>query len=97
MVVLNKGVSFGIFSNISYAFLLLFLGLLFFIFKKIQASPHWVTFFLAASLSNVLDRVVFGGVRDFLPVPFLGVKNNIADWCIVLSLFVIFLQMKKQT
>lgn len=55
-----------------------------------------MTLFFAASLSNIWDRVVFGGVRDFLTVPILGVKNNVADWCIVLSLFVIFLQMKKQ-
>lgn len=34
-------------------------------------------------MSNLLDRLVYGGVRDWLTVPVLGLKNNLADWAIV--------------
>ncbi|MGD9129018.1 MAG: signal peptidase II [Candidatus Woesebacteria bacterium] len=42
--------------------------------------------FLAGAISNLIDRVFFSGVRDFLPVPFFNLKNNLADYFIVLGL-----------
>ncbi len=40
-------------------------------------------------MSNIVDRLVLGGVRDFLPLPFVDMKNNLADWFIVGSLLYI--------
>lgn len=95
LMVLNMGVSFGwlpvkswtLIVTIVWSLLLLRLGRSFFLI-----SPGAAGLFFGASLSNILDRWLWGGVRDFLPVPILGVTNNIADWVIVLSL--VFLALK---
>lgn len=39
--------------------------------------------FFAGAFSNLLDRILFGGVRDIWSVPLLGIRNNLADWLIV--------------
>jgi len=40
---------------------------------------------LAGGLSNLIDRIVWGGVRDWLPIPLTPLHNNLADWLIVIS------------
>ncbi len=39
--------------------------------------------FLGGVWANTFDRVVYGAVRDWIPVPGLGLYNNLADWAIV--------------
>lgn len=41
--------------------------------------------FFAGAVSNTLDRLLWGGVWDWLPVPFFELKNNLADWYIAIS------------
>ncbi len=97
-VTINQGVSFGVggallrqgyaghsggvvlFSIVSVVVLIgIYIGA-----KKIWQKNLWVYGGLsAAALSNVWDRVMYGGVRDFLWVPVLHVQNNLADWVIV--------------
>ncbi len=43
------------------------------------------SFLLAGALSNLIDRLFLGGVRDVWKLPFLGVQNNLADWLIVIG------------
>lgn len=40
---------------------------------------------LGGMWANSLDRVVTGAVRDWIPVPGLGLYNNLADWAIALG------------
>lgn len=40
---------------------------------------------IGAALSNWLDRIWFGGVRDIWTLPILQIVNNPADWLLVLS------------
>lgn len=97
-VVLNTGISFGLFSGPFLTLLLIgFLIVIAFSFGKTlyQISPAATGIFSGAAISNILDRVIYGGVRDFLPIPLLGVRNNLADWCIILSLLWIFLHSSK--
>ncbi len=42
--------------------------------------------FLGGAVSNMLDRIFFGGVRDWLTIPVMGIRNNLADWAIFLGL-----------
>ncbi len=42
--------------------------------------------FFGGALSNILDRIVFGGVRDWLSIPFTSLNNNVADWAIFIGL-----------
>ncbi len=87
-ITLNTGFAFGTsFSFLSPMVLILFLCILYILGKKIwNAHTHLASIFFAASISNILDRLFFGGVRDFLPIPFVSIRNNIADWIIVVSL-----------
>lgn len=38
---------------------------------------------LAGGISNLIDRLTWGGVRDWLPIPMTSLHNNLADWLIV--------------
>lgn len=86
-VVINQGVSFGLGDRGEvWVFVLLtcvVLVSLFFLFKEIWLKNLWVFGGLSgAAISNVIDRLWWGGVQDFLPVPVLNVQNNLADWVI---------------
>lgn len=91
-VEVNPGISFGLFSGF-----LLTLGLIIFYISFYQWScPRWqkpypvlTGLLLGGAMSNIVDRLVIGGVRDFLPFPFFGIKNNFADWFVVASLLII--------
>ncbi|MEP7167594.1 MAG: signal peptidase II [Candidatus Woesebacteria bacterium] len=96
-VILNTGISFGFFSGslLTIALIFVLIGIVFQFGKTFfQASPVAAGIFFGGSISNVLDRIFYGGVRDFLPVPILGIRNNLADWCIILSILWIFLLLK---
>lgn len=93
---LNSGISFGWFAGnqMMMSFSLLAACILFVsCFQKMwRKQVILLGILLGAILSNVSDRIFFGGVRDWLPVPGISLKNNIADWCIVIVLAVIALQ-----
>jgi lipoprotein signal peptidase len=50
--------------------------------RSLPAWPIISGLWIGGSLSNWLDRWQWGAVRDWLPVPFLNVHNNLADWAI---------------
>ena len=96
-VTLNRGVSFGVLEGSYLSYVLLF-GFLLFLFL----TKHWrerssfvYGLFVGAVISNLWDRFLYGGVRDFLPIPFTGIKNNLADWVIFLTLIWFAIQSKK--
>lgn len=93
----NNGLSFGIFSSATALLPLLLLGLLavcvityYYLFRE-----HAVGFGLVigGGCSNVLDRFVLGCVQDWLPIPFTGLLNNVADWAIFAGVGVVALQI----
>ncbi len=92
MVVINQGISFNIGEKIS-PYLLDFALLAFLFFIGAIAREFWSRHpfltgsFFGAALSNIGDRIFFGGVRDWLNLPFVHLKNNVAD----ISIFVIIL------
>ena len=87
-VSLNYGVAFGIslFGFLNWLGLALVLGVMFGLFLDLIARyPVGLGLFYSGAVSNLVDRLVFGGVRDFLPLPF-GLTNNLADWAIGMGL-----------
>lgn len=46
------------------------------------AHPVISGLFFGGAVSNFLDRVALGGVRDWLPIPLIGWTNNLADYAI---------------
>jgi lipoprotein signal peptidase len=90
-IILNDGVSFGLFSFVSPVILHI-ASLLLIVVLTWQFLDYWKKHLLAASLffagafSNSLDRIWWGGVRDWLPIPGFALHNNLADWYIAISL-----------
>jgi lipoprotein signal peptidase len=48
--------------------------------KSNQLIVQWcLVFLMAGGLANIMDRVLLGGVRDFIYYPWFSVYGNIAD------------------
>ncbi|MEX0895956.1 MAG: signal peptidase II [Patescibacteria group bacterium] len=96
LIQLNEGVSFGMLQQYSAAMVILLtiivlLGCSYWVFAHHKRDYLLLGMFVGGGMSNLLDRVLVGGVRDWLPLPILGVRNNIADWAISLSVAVLLL------
>ncbi|PIY80235.1 MAG: hypothetical protein COY80_04025 [Candidatus Pacebacteria bacterium CG_4_10_14_0_8_um_filter_42_14] len=89
----NTGVAFGFLAN---SFFSVKLASLFFcafaifivwqFWSKWQKNPIALGMFTGGVFGNLLDRLVYGGVRDWLALPFTNLTNNLADWFIFLGL-----------
>lgn len=95
--ILNAGISFSWLSDLSSTLLIvqtLLLIALAFEWVRLQKAGGGVAKSLAYSLifaggfSNALDRLLLGGVRDWLAVPFSTISNNLADYAIALGVLV---------
>lgn len=82
---INPGVSFS-FLQISPIILVAMQLVLLFLVARVMRSNICVGLILGGGVSNVIDRVLFGGVRDWMTLPMLGLHNNLADWAIITGL-----------
>jgi len=101
LVVLNPGVSFGLLFQVphqvltSLLFGILLLGM--YLWLRYLPRQKWAAvFFFAGGVSNVVDRFLVGAVRDWLEVPILGNKNNVADWFIFIGVGLVLIYFFKQ-
>lgn len=98
-VVLNPGVSFSLLAEIPTFWLTLFLIILAGLaarwwFQTWPQLPLASVFFWAGATSNLFDRLLFGGVRDWLPLPLLlASKNNLADWFITVGVLLLLVNL----
>lgn len=95
VVQINQGISFGMFAELSASALLILgalvlLGISYWTFVVHKQDFTLLGVFVGGGVSNLVDRVVLGGVRDWLPFAPLGVRNNLADWAISLAVFLLF-------
>lgn len=96
-IVLNTGISFGLFPSglLTVALVVVLIGIALKFGRQFMTVSTLATgLFFGASCSNILDRVLYGGVRDFLPVPFFDIRNNLADWVIILTLTWLFFRVQ---
>lgn len=98
-IYLNRGISFGlsiIDNQYVMSFILLIVAfLLWRAFKDLwRAQPLVAGIFFGSTASNILDRVVFGGVRDWLLIPGTMIYNNVADWLIFFSIAYLLIKQK---
>jgi len=95
----NAGISFGLLGKLDGYILLFLILIALFVLWRVFARAVWQQYPLAtgvlfgAAVSNAVDRVFFGGVRDWMWMPVLNVHNNFADWAIF---FAIVWIMKKE-
>jgi len=89
-LVINNGISFGLQfgSNQFQTILLILLWLLmgWILLTKFGYKSLYIGIFLGGGLSNLIDRLVWGGVRDWMSWPIIQIDNNLADWAIAIGL-----------
>lgn len=94
---LNYGVSFGWFEQVPagvMTVLLIFLavGIAYLLKRQWRRHPVIAGIFWAGVISNLLDRVLLGGVSDWISLPFVEVKNNLADFYLSIALMLLLIQ-----
>ena len=92
----NRGVAFGMFKDMRWIFVVLTSALLliiiFYMFKK---RPSGKFFYICAGLiigggiGNLIDRVIYGYVIDYLSISFFPPVCNFADYCITVGVFLL--------
>lgn len=96
----NNGVAFGMFSDMRWVFVALTSVLLFvIIFIMFKKRPKGKMFYIAAGLiigggiGNLIDRIFYGYVIDYLSLSFFSPVCNFADYCITIGtvLLIIYL------
>jgi len=104
VMVWNKGVSFGLFSNgadtgalwlsmLAIAIIIVFTVWLFRTDNKMQLFS--IALVIGGAMGNVMDRLRFGAVADFLDFHAFGWHYpafNISDSCIVIGVFLLIIQ-----
>ena len=95
--ILNKGAAFGILENAQWLFVSLTAIVVVIILVQIRSERkkgHSVipeAILLGGALGNLIDRLIFGYVRDFLEVPFFAVMN-FADWFVTLGVILVIVK-----
>lgn len=89
-VVHNPGVSFGFLSTRSPLFIILvvtgILCAIWWVLRSRRLPAWWWGVLIGGTVSNLLDRIIYQGVQDWLPLPFVSLSNNLADWMICFCL-----------
>ncbi len=83
--VINEGISFGLINSNILNILLIFTLITLLIYSYKNKNVFLLFVFIAAMV-NFIDRIRFGGVRDYWKIPFIDLFNNINDYIIFLSL-----------
>ena len=106
---LNTGVAFSMFSGKSFVFVIVACvasAVLFYLiytkkFLKRKSEKISLALILGGTISNAIDRIIFGGVRDFIYLKFINFAIfNVADMAItigaiLLCVVIIFSKDKK--
>jgi lipoprotein signal peptidase len=104
LVTINPGVSFSWLGEMSSSVILglsifAWVSITYYLVISEKYNPVVRGLVIGGGMSNVIDRLWFSGVRDWLPIPGLNLHNNLADYALVLGFFglVLFdrLQQKK--
>lgn len=102
----NTGAAFGIFPNAKYFFIIAHViaiaFFIYFLYIYKQKNPAFyisIGLILGGATGNLLDRIIFGKVTDFLD---FGINSklrwpafNIADSCVVIGFFILALLVVK--
>lgn len=103
-VLTNMGISFGWLADMPSGLGTIGLFILAFGLLRLWFKQGWLKYpglsglFWAGVVSNLMDRVLLGGVTDWLVLPGWHVKNNLADIYLVVALMaLLFTEMKERS
>ncbi len=96
----NRGMAFGLLSNQRWIFITLtsavIIALLIAIFRL---KPQHMTFYVAAALligggvGNMIDRILYGFVVDYIKLSFFPPVCNFADYCVTAGVIVFLIYL----
>ena len=96
----NRGVAFGMFSDMRWLFVAVTVALIIFIlvymFKK---RPREKVFYISTALiigggiGNLIDRIFYGYVIDYLSLSFFPPVCNFADYCITAGTVILMIYL----
>lgn len=104
----NRGVAFGMFSGMQWLFIVLTIimlaAIIFYMFKKRPDSKFFyvtVAMIVGGGIGNLIDRIAYNYVVDYLSLSFFPPVCNFADYCItigvlLLAVYLLFLADKKK-
>lgn len=107
-VTFNRGISWGLFNYghatfiiLSSLIALLTLGLFMYASKRLYQGKTVLgeVLVISGSFSNLIDRFLYHGVVDFIVMhkdQWIWPSFNVADSCIVLGIFIMFLQLLQE-
>lgn len=94
---INQGVSFSLFVIHPFILICLQIALLVMVWRMMRSYHVCVGLIVGGGISNVIDRLLFGGVKDWIALPMLHLQNNFADWAIISGLiYYVILCLKSQ-
>lgn len=103
----NDGVAFGLFSGMQWLFIvltvLMLAAIIFYMFKKRPDSKLFyitVALIVGGGIGNLIDRICYHYVVDYLSLSFFKPVCNFADYCITIgvilfAVYLLFLADKK--
>lgn len=104
----NKGVAFGLFKDMRWFFVVVTLiFIVAIVFYMLKQRPEGKLFYVLAGLiigggvGNLIDRILYGYVVDYLSLSFFPPVCNFADYCIsagviILAVYVLFKSAVKE-
>ena len=89
-MVKNYGISFGMNGGVLIILSIIFV-LLFLILAIKKGRGYWLIF--SGGLLNLIDRMMFGYVRDYWNFLGVGLYNNINDWIIGVGVLICLIDL----
>lgn len=96
----NRGVAFGMFQGMQWLFAVFtFVMLGAIIFLMFKRRPKSKFFYVSAALiigggiGNLIDRIFYGYVIDYISLSFFPPVCNFADYCITIGVFMLAIYM----
>lgn len=93
----NYGAAFNIFNGNTIFLILIALIMLYMLYKYFKDNN--INILVGGIIGNLIDRIIYGYVRDFLDFRIFGYNYpifNISDICICIGIFILIIKELKQ-
>ena len=91
----NTGVAFGMFQGYNFIWIFVYIAALFIVWKYFRMYKLAWAIITAGIIGNLIDRLVFGFVRDFIAFDFWAVFN-LADTYNTIAVILLFYALWKE-